>query len=65
MKYIQGDVNPGDKIISSGLGGIYPRGLLIGEVLAVEEEENKLYKIAEIEPAVNLSVLEEVMVVIK
>jgi rod shape-determining protein MreC len=65
MKYIQGDVTPGDKIISSGLGGIYPRGLLIGEVIAVEEEENKLYRIAEIEPAVNLSTLEEVMVVIK
>ena len=62
MKYIQ-DVKIGDKIISSGLGGIYPRGLLIGEVVAVEEEKNSLYKVAEVQPAIRFSSLEEVMVV--
>ena len=62
MKYIQ-DVQMGDKIISSGLGEIYPKGLLIGEVVAVEEEKNSLYKIAEIQPAVKFASLEEVMVI--
>lgn len=62
MKYIQ-DVEVGDKVISSGLGKIYPKGLLIGEVVAVEEEKNHLYKIAEINPAVNFLSLEEVMIV--
>ncbi len=63
MKYIQ-DVKIGDKIISSGLGRIYPKGLLIGKVMAVEEEKNRLYKVAEIQPAVNLVNLEEIMVII-
>ena len=62
MKYIQ-DVEIGDKIISSGLGKIYPKGLLIGEVVAVQDEKNHLYKIAEINPAVNFSSIEEVMVI--
>jgi rod shape-determining protein MreC len=64
MKYIQGEVKIGDQVISSGLGGIYPKGLLIGQVVAVEEERNKLYRLAVIEPAVDLSSLEEVTVII-
>lgn len=63
MKYVQ-RIDVGDKIISSGLGGIYPKGLLIGEVVKVEEEKNRLYKIAEIRPAVDFSRLEEVVVIV-
>ncbi len=63
IKYMQ-KVEIGDEVISSGLGEIYPKGLLLGEVIAVaEEQENKLYKVAEIEPAVDFSTLEEVMVI--
>lgn len=64
MKYIQGEVELGDTIISSGLAKIYPKGILIGKVTAVQEEKAKLYKIAEIQPAVNFSSLEEVTVIL-
>jgi len=63
IKYIQGAIKIGDRIISSGLGKIYPKGLLIGEVVAVEEEESKLYRVAEIQPAVDFASLEEVTVI--
>lgn len=62
IKYIQ-EVKVGDEIISSGLGRIYPKGFLIGTVIAVEEEKDRLYKIAEIQPAVNFSTMEEVTVI--
>lgn len=64
MKYIQGEIKPGDQVITSGLGGVYPKGLLIGEVRAVEVDNSKLYKIAEIQPLVELENLEEVMIII-
>ena len=62
MKYIQ-EIKIGDKVISSGLGRVYPKGLLIGEVIAVQEQKNRLYKVAEVHPAVDFSTLEEVMVI--
>ncbi|MCQ9208798.1 MAG: rod shape-determining protein MreC, partial [Omnitrophica bacterium] len=64
IKYIQ-EIKVGDQVISSGLGGMYPKGFLIGEVLEVNEEKAGLYKIAEIKPALKLTSLEEVMIVIK
>jgi len=64
MKYLQ-EVEIGDEIISSGLAGVYPKGLLIGKVIAVKEEKNRLYKVAEIQPAVDFSTLEEVLIIMK
>lgn len=62
MKYLQ-EVQLNDEVISSGLGEIFPSGLLIGRVVAVEEDENRLYKVAEVRPAVDLLRLEEATVI--
>lgn len=59
-----GDVIKGDKIMTSGLGGIYPKGLLIGEVVDVVDDEGGLLKNAMIRPAVDFSRMEEVFVII-
>ena len=64
MKYVL-DAQPKDKVVSSGLGGIYPEGILIGEVLSVTEQKNRLYKIAQIKLAVDLFRLEEVLVIVE
>ena len=64
LKYVK-EVSEGDIIVSSGLGNKYPKGLLIGEVIKIEEEKNNLYKIAEVKPAVDFSVLEEVGIIIE
>lgn len=62
IKYIR-DIKIGDTIVSSGLGKIYPRGFLIGEVIAIDETKNKLYKIAVVKPDINFAAIEEVMVI--
>ena len=58
-----GDVIKGDKIMTSGLGGIYPKGLLIGEVFDVLDDDGGLMKHALIRPAVDFSRIEEVFVI--
>lgn len=58
-----GDVIKGDKIMTSGLGGIYPKGLLIGEVMDVIDDEGGLLKNAMIRPSVEFSRVEEVFVI--
>ncbi len=65
LKYVKrrDDIRVGDKIITSGLDGIYPKSLPIGEIVALGEEEHGLYQTAEIRPAVDFAKLEEVLVV--
>lgn len=57
------DIVRGDKIITSGFGGIYPKGLLVGEVTDVVNDEGGLLKYAILNPAVDFNRLEEVMVI--
>jgi len=67
MVYLPLDSNvlPGDLVISSGLGEIFPKGLVIGEVEEIEQQENELLKIAIIKPEVDFQRLEEVFIIIK
>jgi rod shape-determining protein MreC len=59
------DIIKGDKIITSGFGGIYPKGLLVGEVTDVINEEGGLLKYAVLKPAVDFGKLEEVFVIVR
>lgn len=59
-----GDVIKGDKIMTSGFGGIYPKGLLIGEVMDVADDDGGLLKHAVLRPAVDFTRLEEVFVLV-
>jgi rod shape-determining protein MreC len=59
------DVINGDKIITSGFGGIYPKGLVVGEVVDVVNEEGGLLKYAVLKPAVDFDRLEEVFVIVR
>ena len=56
------DVEVGDKIYSSGLGSVYPRGLFIGEVTEVTGDSYDHTKIAVIRPAADLSSISRVMI---
>jgi rod shape-determining protein MreC len=53
----------GDKVITSGLGMVFPKGLSIGEVVSVETGDYGLVRYVEIEPAVDLDRLEEVLII--
>lgn len=59
------DIIKGDKIITSGFGGIYPKGLLVGEVTDIVNEEGGLLKYAILKPAVDFDRLEEVFVIVR
>lgn len=50
-------------VVTSGLGGIFPRGLLIGTVVEIIYEPDGLMKRAIIAPAVDFDRLEEVLVI--
>jgi len=54
----------GDEVVTSGLDGIFPKGLLIGRVTSVRRPDYGLFQQAEVEPAADLDTLEEVLVVV-
>jgi rod shape-determining protein MreC len=56
------DLAQGDVIETSGIGGIYPKGIIIGKVKEVRQGESDLDKYAIIEPAVDLKRLDEVVI---
>jgi rod shape-determining protein MreC len=56
------DVKVGDRVITSGVDGIYPKGLVVGEIQSVEREAGE-YRIR-VRPAVDFSSLETVLVVL-
>ena len=60
MDYIlkTADVQEGDEIVTSGLGGVFPRGLLVERVRKVESNEGGLYQTAWVDSAADLGALE-------
>ncbi len=66
MKYIPplSSVQKGDAVVTSGLTGGFPRGLLIGKVLDVTEQEGDLFQTATISPIVDFGQLEEVLIIL-
>ena len=56
------EIREGDKILTSGLGGAYPRGLPIGEVITSAAAESGLYQTAHIAPIVDFSTVSLVFV---
>ncbi len=57
------DVQVGDLVLASGLGGIYPKGLAFGKVTQADKKKPGVFQEIEVTPAVDLSALEEVLVV--
>ncbi|MFZ7102314.1 MAG: rod shape-determining protein MreC [Peptococcaceae bacterium] len=55
----------GHTIVTSGLGGLFPPGIRIGEVTEVADEASGLMKQAKVEPFVDFNRLEEVLVIMK
>ena len=58
----RGDIGLGEEVVTSGLGIIYPPGLLIGSIAAVYLDEHGLFQYADLEPATDFDRLEQVIV---
>jgi rod shape-determining protein MreC len=59
------DIAVGDIVVTSGLGGVFPKGIPVGEVLNVEDITGELFKDIEVRPAVDFSKLEEVLIILQ
>jgi rod shape-determining protein MreC len=66
MDYISGaeaQIMPGDEIVTSAHGSLFPPGILVGTVLSVEPNPDGLTMFAIVQPAATLSRIETVLVV--
>ena len=65
LKYIRqaDDVQVGDLILTSGLSGTFPKGLVVGEVVKIEKSRESFFKYVEVRPKMDIQRLEEVLLV--
>jgi rod shape-determining protein MreC len=59
------DVRVGDRVVSSGFDGVFPKGLLMGTVTTVNFQGSDFFKEVRITPAVDFERLEEVLIILK
>ncbi|MGZ8433201.1 MAG: rod shape-determining protein MreC [Candidatus Binatia bacterium] len=65
LKYVKRseDVQEGDRLVTSGLDNVFPKGMLAGTVIKVRKQSRGLFQTVEVLPAVQASLVEEVLVV--
>ena len=67
LKYLlrADEVAVGDVVVTAGLGGNFPKGLMIGEIKRVDKQGHGVFQYAELAPSVDLTKLEEVFVIVE
>lgn len=65
MRYIsqKSTVNEGEIVLTSGLGGNFPKGLVIGQIIHVQQRDSDLFQEATVRPTVDFDRLEMVLVI--
>jgi rod shape-determining protein MreC len=58
-----GDIREGDRIVTSGIEGIYPKGFLIGQIESIDRQGGEFSNVV-VRPAVEFSALETILVVL-
>jgi rod shape-determining protein MreC len=59
------EVAVGDAVVTSGLGGNFPKGLMVGEIKKVDKKGHGVFQYAELAPSVDMTQLEEVFVIME
>ena len=57
------EVSIGGLVCTSGIGGIYPKGLIIGKISDIQDSEHDISLNAVIEPGVKITELEDIFVI--
>jgi rod shape-determining protein MreC len=57
-------IQPGDLVLTSGLGGNYPQNILVGQINSVRQQATALFQTASIQPVVDFARLEIVLIII-
>ncbi len=63
MVPIDSQVDIGEVILTSGLGGTYPPNIFVGQVLSMQSRQNALFQTGSVQPIVDFSVLSAVLVI--
>jgi rod shape-determining protein MreC len=65
LKFIPKDaqVKAGETIITSGMDGVFPKGIIVGRVMQTGQTPGGLFQAIEVRPAVDFAKLEEVLIV--
>ena len=59
------EVAVGDVVVTSGLGGNFPKGLMVGEIKKVDKKGHGVFQYAELVPSADMTQLEEVFVIME
>lgn len=67
LKYLlnKASIETGDNVITSGLGGIFPQGILVGKVSRVRKNPRRLFQEVEVVSSVDFGKLEELFIIKK
>ncbi|MGK5091819.1 rod shape-determining protein MreC [Deltaproteobacteria bacterium TL4] len=63
--HLRSDIKVGDRVVTNGLSGLFPKGLLIGIVSEIHHEEYELFQTAYLTPIVDFNKIEGVFVILK
>jgi rod shape-determining protein MreC len=65
LKYVMRNelIEVGDKLITAGVGGVYPKGIKVGMITDIEKENFGMTLAVEVAPSVDFDKLEEVLVI--
>jgi rod shape-determining protein MreC len=56
------EIDTADTVVTSGLGGVFPKGLPVGRVIEILDDDDPLFSLARVEPFVDFNKLEEAFV---
>lgn len=67
MQYVdrRAEISYGDLVITSGMGGVFPKGIIIGEIVSVSKKRYGVFQEAIVKPVVDYGRLEEVYIITK
>jgi rod shape-determining protein MreC len=67
FKYVlrKADISTGDTVVSSGLDGLFPKGLRVGSVKEISKGQPGIFQVVSIQPYVDFARLEEVLVIVE
>jgi rod shape-determining protein MreC len=67
MQYVdrRAEISYGDLVITSGMGGVFPKGIIIGEIVSVSKKQYGVFQEAIVKPVVDYGRLEEVYIITK
>jgi rod shape-determining protein MreC len=59
-----GGIRVGDLVVTSGAGGLFPRGIPVGRVRAIDDRGSALFSYAHLTPAVDFARIDEVLLIV-